>query len=115
MEEYVYVIGCNIQLNPIAVFPVAHGGLDGCVVDTRSVFSRLLLCGAACFFLVHNHPSGHPQPSEEDKAITKKLKTAGKLLDIRLVDHIILGEQQGGSLETGCLYGYDLERQVGEQ
>lgn len=60
------------------------------VIDPRTIFRAALECGATSFILAHNHPSGQTQPSEPDKAITKKLKEGGKLLEIHLLDHLIL-------------------------
>ena len=53
---------------------------------------RLCLCGASSFMLIHNHPSGECTPSNEDIQITKRLEECGKLMNIELIDHIIIGD-----------------------
>jgi len=70
---------------------VSQGGLSGTVIDVR-VILRLALENRACsIILCHNHPSGNLFPSEADKEITKKIKEAGKQMDIPVLDHLIIG------------------------
>ena len=69
---------------------VSHGGICGTVVDIRLVFQMAIKCLACSIVCCHNHPSGNKQPSSYDDEITKKIKEAGKILDIQLLDHIIL-------------------------
>ena len=61
--------------------------------DTRLVFKNALAQGATALILVHNHPSGTLKPSQADKDITKKIKQAGLLLDIKVLDHLIVTEK----------------------
>lgn len=68
------------------------GGLDGCEVHPREVARVALECNAAAVILAHNHPSGNPEPSAADRAVTARLKTALALFDVRLLDHFIVGE-----------------------
>ena len=70
----------------------AVGGISSCSVDIRSLFKHALLNNAEFVICVHNHPSGDPGPSREDEEITGRIRSAGALLGIELVDHIILGE-----------------------
>lgn len=72
------------------VFEVSKGGLNSTVVDPKIVFSVALKTLASGIILCHNHPSGNVKPSNEDIALTKKLKEAGKYLDIDVLDHIII-------------------------
>ena len=65
------------------------GGLAGVVVDPKLIFQLALKCNAASIIVMHNHPSANLQPSNEDIALTKKLKEIGKLLDLPVLDHII--------------------------
>jgi DNA repair protein RadC len=67
------------------------GTIDGCSVHPREVVKKALACNAAAIIFAHNHPSGEPEPSELDKNITKHLKDALALFDIRTLDHIIIG------------------------
>src|SRR4030043_1059644 len=77
---------------------ISEGTLDGSVVHPRDVFREALLEMAAGVILIHNHPSGNPSPSEEDLRITKQLVEAGRLLGIKVYDHIILGGESYRSL-----------------
>lgn len=74
----------------IGIFQVSSGGVAGTVVDCKLVFSTALKACASSIILSHNHPSGNLQPSQEDLNLTKKLIEAGKLLDIRVLDHVII-------------------------
>jgi DNA repair protein RadC len=70
---------------------ISSGGTTGTVCDPKVIFSILLNCGASAFMLAHNHPSGSLVPSIQDVDVTKKLQEGGKILDITLLDHIIVG------------------------
>ncbi len=70
---------------------ISEGGIAGTVVDPKKVFKLALKAHACALILIHNHPSGNIQPSEPDIAITKKIVEAGKMLDIAVLDHIIVG------------------------
>jgi len=74
----------------IGYFKVASGGMAGVIVDPKVIFTIALKSCAHSFILMHNHPSGNTQPSTEDEKVTDKVKNAGKLLDIKLLDHIIV-------------------------
>jgi len=70
---------------------VSLGSLDAALVYPREVFRPALAAGAASIILVHNHPSGDPTPSEQDIALTRQLYMSGKVIDIEVLDHIIIG------------------------
>jgi DNA repair protein RadC len=70
---------------------VATGGQAATTVDAKTLFRDALLLGAAAVVLAHNHPSGDPTPSRDDLRLTRQLTEAGKLLDIRVHDHLVLG------------------------
>lgn len=83
---------------------VAVGSLNQCVVHAREVFKSALLSSASALILAHNHPSGDPGPSSEDISITRRLKEAGELIGIKVLDHIIIGDGQYVSfVEKGLL------------
>lgn len=83
---------------------VAVGSLNQCVVHVREVFKSAVLSSAAAVLLIHNHPSGDPTPSREDREITRRLKDAGDLLGIPILDHVIVGEGEYLSfVERGLL------------
>ncbi len=69
---------------------VSIGSLTAALVHPREVFKLAILASAAAVILVHNHPSGDPEPSAEDKALTARLKQAGELLGIRVLDHVVI-------------------------
>ena len=72
---------------------VSIGGVSGTVVDPKIVFKKAIEGNASSIILCHNHPSGNLNPSQSDKEITTKLKKAGGLLDISVLDHIIVSEE----------------------
>lgn len=71
---------------------VSTGSLNSSIVHPRELFQRAILSNCASIIVAHNHPSGDPTESPEDCELTKKLVEAGNLLDIRVLDHIIVGE-----------------------
>ncbi len=73
---------------------VSSGGLSSTVVDVRVIMKTALQQMASKVIIAHNHPSGNLKPSSSDRAVTEKIKQAGSVLDIQLVDHIIIGDQQ---------------------
>ena len=73
---------------------VARGILTSCLVHPREVFSTAVRLRCAALIAIHNHPSGDPAPSAEDVRITERLREAGKILGIRLLDHLIVGENR---------------------
>ncbi len=76
----------------LSVVEVTRGTLLSSLVHPREVFHAALLARAASVVVAHNHPSGDPEPSPEDKAVTRRLADAGRLLGIPLLDHVILGD-----------------------
>jgi DNA repair protein RadC len=82
---------------------VSVGSLNKSIVNVREVFKTALISSAAALLLIHNHPSGDPTPSREDIEITKRLKEAGDLLSIRVLDHIIIGETYLSFVAQGLL------------
>lgn len=71
---------------------VSIGSLNQSIVHPRSVFQTACLSNAAAIILIHQHPSGDPTPSAEDISITRRLKEAGELMGIKVLDHIIIGD-----------------------
>lgn len=86
------VLSLNGRLEPQAVEIAAVEGVSSCSVDIRSIFKHALLSNAEYVICFHNHPSGDPEPSREDELLTGRIRSAGELLGMELVDHIILGE-----------------------
>lgn len=88
--ESFYLICLNRSSRVLGWLKISQGGLSGTVVDIRHVFSIALKSNSAAILVAHNHPSANLQPSESDIQITRKIKQAGILLEIPLIDHIIL-------------------------
>lgn len=90
LRECFYALFLNRANKVLGYFLVSVGGITGTVVDPRCIFQAALKASATGILLAHNHPSGNPQPSDADIQITRKLKDAGQLLEINLLDHLIL-------------------------
>jgi DNA repair protein RadC len=103
-QEHVVAISLSGAHEVIRVRTVSMGLLTSCPVHPREVFVGPLSDRACAVILAHNHPSGDPTPSEEDKKITQQLRDAGRILGIKLLDHVIFATrgfysfQQSGSL-----------------
>ena len=93
-QEHFLVMYLNQSNHPLKVECVSKGGTTNVIADPKIIFKNALNLGATCIVLGHNHPSGNPRPSEEDRLLTKKLFGAGKLLDISVTDHIIIGNER---------------------
>lgn len=85
-----YAAYLNTQNEVIGVALISIGGLSSTLCDPKVVFQYALQLKAAGIILCHNHPSGSLKPSETDRRLTKKVDEAGKLMDLRLLDHIVL-------------------------
>jgi DNA repair protein RadC len=90
-EEF-WIIYLNNSNKVLQTIQLSKGGITGTLVDVRLVFKNALQLGAVAVILGHNHPSGTLKPSNADKALTQKLKTAGESLDIKVLDHLIVTE-----------------------
>jgi DNA repair protein RadC len=97
-KEVFRVLLLNRANRLIKEVTISEGTLDASIVHPRDVFREALLETAAGVILIHNHPSGNASPSEEDLRITKQLVEAGRLLGIRVYDHIILAGETYQSL-----------------
>lgn len=91
-EEVLIMIALNIKKNIIGCFEVSRGTVNSSAVHPREVFKRAILSNAAGIVLAHNHPSGSINPSKNDREVTTRMKEAGKILGIELIDHLIIGE-----------------------
>ena len=90
IHEEFWVLYLNNSNKVIYKSQLSKGGITGTVVDSRLVFKTALEQNAISVILCHNHPSGLLQASEADKQITKKIKDAGKTLDVNVLDHLII-------------------------
>jgi DNA repair protein RadC len=91
-REYFVVLLLDGKNRIILEEQISEGSLNQSIVHPREVYSRAVKESAAAVILVHNHPSGDPAPSREDREITRRLKEAGDVLGIRVLDHIIIGD-----------------------
>lgn len=89
-REWFKVMYLNRDLKLLGIQTVSMGGTTSTPIDAKVIFSGALLANAQCIVLCHNHPSGNLNPSIQDNSITKKLVEGAKLLDLRIMDHIII-------------------------
>ena len=87
----------------IGVFELSHGTVDSSLITSREVFMKALLCGASGIILAHNHPSGDVSPSKMDMQVMTKIKDAGEILSVPLLDFIICGECYYSAQKEGRL------------
>ena len=90
-EEFVIIL-LDVKNKMTAIHSVSVGSLSVSIVHPREVFKMAILGNASAILLCHNHPSGDSTPSPEDIDITKRLVAAGELLGIKILDHIIIGD-----------------------
>lgn len=90
-EEHFYVLLLNNQNNVIKKELISKGILDSAILHPREVFRPAIKHSSARIILVHNHPSGNPEPSAEDLEITQRLISAGDELGIKVLDHVVVG------------------------
>ena len=90
-REKLVLICLDNKNQPTSINTVSIGSLNSSIVHPREVFKVAILSNSATIIIYHNHPSGDITPSKEDINITKRLKEAGKILGIELIDHIIVG------------------------
>jgi len=89
----IFIVAWLSTANRIIGFEkVSVGNLNSSIVDPRSVFRSAIVANSASIIVAHNHPSGNPEPSDEDVAITKKLVESGKVLGVHVFDHLIFAE-----------------------
>ena len=87
--EQFWLVLLDNSLRPVKKFKVSEGGIASVMVDVRVLFGEALRSLASAIVVVHNHPSGKLEPSEEDRKLTKRISSAAELLQIRLIDHLI--------------------------
>lgn len=105
-REHFRAVLLNTRHEVLDVIGVAIGGLDHAPIHPREVFKGAVRSSAAAVVLVHNHPSGNPDPSADDLRITGRLQEAGRVVGIEVLDHVIIGDGRYVSLrERGGLAG----------
>ena len=88
--EQFKVLFLNRANKVLAIYELSTGGVSGTVADPKLVFSAALKVNASNIILCHNHPSGNIKPSAADEQLTRKIKEAGKYLDLPVIDHLII-------------------------
>lgn len=96
VEEF-WVIFMNNAAKILKIQRLGIGGRTSCLVDVRVVIKEALLSNATCIAVIHSHPSGNPRPSNDDDNITKKLKQATEICNIRLLDHLVFAQENSYS------------------
>lgn len=89
--ERMLVVGLSVTNRIIAIDPIGEGTMNACPIHPREVFRTAIATPAASLLLAHNHPSGNPEPSQEDIQITRQMVEAGKVMGVPITDHIIFG------------------------
>jgi DNA repair protein RadC len=105
-NEVLWMLPLDAQhrLCPSGFIAVSRGVLNSALVHPREIFLGAIVAHAYAIVLCHNHPSGDPSPSPEDRIVTQKLVTAGRMLDIEVLDHLIIGDGRYISFaESGIL------------
>ena len=103
-RESAWVCYLNAKNELIDELFLGYGMLNAVLVDQRQIFKKGFECGAHSFVLLHSHPSGDPEPSEQDEMLTLQLLEASKLMQLYLTDHIIIGDQ--------CYYSFREENAI---
>jgi DNA repair protein RadC len=106
LYESFFVLFLNQVHNTIGWIKLSQGGISGTVADPRLIAKYAIETLCSAVVLVHNHPSGNSNPSEQDKAITEKIKDGLKLFDIRVLDHLILTKESYYSFADEGLTNY---------
>jgi len=99
-QEYLYVLLLDTRNRAIGQpIEIYHGSLNTSLIRVSEVFCVAIKANAASIVIAHNHPSGDPSPSPEDVAVTRALIEAGKLLDVEVLDHLVVGDNRFVSMQ----------------
>ena len=91
-REELWLICLDSGMQPTKITMISRGDLGSAIATPREVFKTAILANARCIIVIHNHPSGSPKPSQEDRWITDVLWNAGEMLGIPLCDHVIVAD-----------------------
>ncbi|HWB73249.1 MAG TPA: JAB domain-containing protein [Egibacteraceae bacterium] len=97
-REHCVLVTLDVKHRLIAVTTVSVGTADHTFMAPREVYRDALLAGASAIFIAHNHPSGDPTPSADDRQVTRRLAQAGATLGVELLDHLVVGDPDWVSL-----------------
>ena len=102
-REHLVLLTLDTKNKITSINTICIGSLNASVVHPREVFKPAILSNAASIILAHNHPSGDTTPSKEDISITRRIKDGGDLLGIKLLDHLIIGDDYTSLKEKGIV------------
>jgi DNA repair proteins len=102
-KEYFLAMHLDGKNRVVCIDMVSTGSLNQSIVHPRELYKTALLSSAAAIILIHNHPTGDPSPSSEDREVTRRLREAGDLLGIRVLGHIIVGDFYYSFAEGGLI------------
>ena len=106
-QEHLRVILLDTRNHVMDIVELYHGSLNASVVRVGEVFKPAVRLNAASILVVHNHPSGDPTPSPDDIVVTRSLVEAGKILDIEVLDHLVIGQGKFVSMKEGG-FGFEV-------
>ena len=106
MKEFSIVICLSTKRKVIGWNLVSMGQVDSCTMHPRETFRPAIACAAKSLLLAHSHPSDNTTPSGADVAVTRRLIEAGKIIDIEITDHVIVGPTNYTSLRSLGYFGY---------
>lgn len=98
-QEHLRVLMLDTRNHVLDIVEIYHGSVNSSQVRVGEVFKAAIRRGAAAIIVVHNHPSGDPTPSPDDVAVTRAIVQAGKLLDVEVLDHLVIGQGNWVSLK----------------
>ena len=105
-REHMIIVCLDPKLRITAVHTISVGTLTASIVHPREIFKIACIANASGFMMIHNHPSGDPNPSAEDDSITTRIEDCGRVMGIPLIDHLIIGRNGYYSYaDAGCLTG----------
>jgi DNA repair protein RadC len=105
-QEHLRVMLLDTKNRVLNTTTVYQGSLNTSLIRVGELFKEAIRCNCASLIVLHNHPSGDPTPSPEDVAVTRQIVAAGKLLDVEVLDHLVIGRQRFVSLkERGLGFG----------
>lgn len=93
-QEELWALFCDAKNAVVGSTMVSRGTLDASLGHPREVFRGAIVAGAASIMIVHNHPSGDPEPGQEDRELTERLVEAGRILGVPVLDHVVIGNGQ---------------------
>lgn len=100
-QEEVVLVVTNAANRVLRTMPLTRGGTDRCLLVVRDVISAVLRCGGVGFAVAHNHPSGDPSPSPEDRAVSGLLNGAAEAVGLRFLDHVVIAGSEWRSAKSG--------------